>query len=124
LLYAGYWEGESYFLIDHATAKRDTLNGMPDFSPNAKRVLSYYVNPYGEGESLLSADIAIYNLSETGLVSLHKKAYDYIPYDIRWKDDNTILIKALSGDEFYETQAARNNEKKAQHFFYKKIVLR
>lgn len=123
LLYAGYWENEAYFLIDHATSKRDTLNGVPDFSPNTKRLISYYVSPYNDVGSILSAEIEIYDFTDKGLTALHKKTYDFIPYDIRWKGDNTILIKALSGDEFYQTMTDTLN-KSEKHFFYKKVTIK
>lgn len=124
LLFAQYYEGEAYFLIDHATAKKDTINGMPDFSPNAKRMVCYYVSPYNEGESLLSAEMEFYNLTKKGLKPLHKQTYDFIPYDIKWKGNDAVLVKALSAEEFYQSQSDTVNKKKPQHFFYKKIILK
>lgn len=124
LLYAGYWENEAYFLIDHITTKRDTLNGMPNFSPNLKKVISFYVSPYNDIRSILSAEVEIYNLTNNGLNALHKKTYDFIPYEVKWKGDSTILIKALTGEEFYETQTKAAGSKEEKNFFYKKIIIK
>lgn len=123
LLYAGYWENEAYFLIDHTTTRRDTLNGMPNFSPNLKKIISFYVSPYNDVGSILSAEVEIYNLTNNGLKALHKKTYDFIPYEVKWKGDSTILIKALSGNEFYETMTDTLNRSE-KHFFYKKVTIK
>ncbi|MXN92157.1 hypothetical protein GR160_13060 [Flavobacterium sp. Sd200] len=123
LLSAQYYEGGSYFLVDQVTAKIDTLAGMPDFSPNRQKIISYYVNPYGGGKSLLSADIQILSLSNSKFTCVFNENLDYIPDDIKWKGNNIVLIKALSADEFYEIQTDTVNKKQG-NYIYKKIILK
>lgn len=123
LLNAHYYEGHDYFLIDNATAKQDTINGMPNFSPDTKKIFSYYVSPYNEREFLLSADVEIYVLCNDGLVALHKKTYDYIPYAVKWKGNDTILIKALSASEFYKNDTEGIDEN-LRHYIYKKMIVK
>lgn len=123
LLHAQYYEGDDYFLIDNATTKTDTINGWPDFSLDARKMICYYINPYNERKYLLSADIEIYDLTENGLVTLHRETYDYIPCEIRWKDNNTILLKVLPGDEFDKMQSDTVN-KTNYNYLYKKIHLK
>ena len=122
LLYGQYYEGDNYFLIDNTTAKTDTINGLPNFSPDSKKLISYYVSPYNERKYLLSADVEIYDMTQNGLVRLHGDTYDYIPREIRWKGNNIILIKALNGDDFEKMQndtVAKTN----YSYLYKKIRL-
>lgn len=123
LLYAQYYEGHDYFLIDNETTKTDTINGFPDFSPDAKKMICYYINPYNERKYLLSADIEIYDLQEGRLVKLHRETYDYIPSEIRWKGNTTILLKVLPGDEYDKMQSDTVN-KTNYNYLYKKIHLK
>ena len=123
LLFVEYYEGDSYFLIDHATAKTDTINGMPNFSPDAGKMISYYISPYNERKYLLSAEVTVFDLAKNGTVRLHSDTYDYIPCEIRWKGNNTILIKALEGDDYDKMQSdtiSKNN----YNYLYKKIMLK
>src|SRR5690606_2130960 len=50
LIYATYYEMDKFFLIDNTTAHIDTLIGRPYFSPDFKKIFSYYINPYAEIE--------------------------------------------------------------------------
>ena len=123
LVVAHYYEGHDYFLIDNITARQDTINGKPNFSPDTKKIFSYYVSPYNEREFLLSADVGVYILCNDGLVALHKNTYDFIPYEVKWKGNDTILIKALSPNDFYKNDTEGIDEKSRQ-YIYKKMVIK
>lgn len=114
LVYAGYYEYEELLLIDHITAKKDTLIGFPYFSPNAKRIVSYTVDPYGEK---VVGDVEIFAVGKM-LNKLFRQSFDFIPKDIRWSG-NDIIIKAISIKDY---TAVNSHPDAAPHnFIYKKI---
>lgn len=126
LVYASYYEHEEFLLIDHSTACIDTLNGRPYFSPNLKKVFSFYINPYEETEingsyySFVS-DVEICIFFNNGSIKTIKHSFDFIPLEIRWKDDNTLLIKALSSED-YENVNGRLSEK--TDCVYKRVTIK
>lgn len=120
LLYANYWEYEAYFLIDNNTANIDTINGRPNFSPDKKKLVTFYVNPYEEGV-LLTADFEIYTQCDNKLKIIFREKYNYIPVDIRWKGNDTICFKALSPEDYYNYFSRKPHFKST--YYYRRIVL-
>jgi hypothetical protein len=115
LLYAGYYEFEELILIDHSTTKRDTLIGLPHFSPNAQRIVAYNVDPYGED---IVGDIEVFAVNKT-LSKLFKQSFNFIPVEVRWLANNDIVVKAISIKNYTGTNGSQGMVK--DNFMYKKI---
>ena len=114
LVYAGYYEYEELLLIDHITSKKDTLIGLPYFSPDAKRIVSYTVDPYGE---YVVGDVEVFAVGKT-LNKLFRQSFDFIPKDIRWSG-NDVIIKAISVKDY--TAINSDPDAAPSNFTYKKI---
>lgn len=129
LVYVTYYESGEFLLIDDITAHIDTLNGSPHFSPNLKKVFSFYVNPYGEREIngkhiTFSGDIEISILCNNVLKYIQKKSYGFIPIEIKWKDNNTLLIKAIGSLKYDEIMSdGKKKLSESSEFIYKSITI-
>lgn len=129
LIYATYYEVDKFFLIDNTTAHIDTLIGRPYFSSDLKKIFSYYINPYAEIEInnkfITVSDIEVHIFSNNGKIEeTLKKQVHFIPLEIKWKNDNTILMKTI--DSFvYDSIISQGNKKISdlKNFEYKNISI-
>ncbi len=118
LVYAGYYEYEELLLVDHITAKADTLIGLPHFSPDAKRIASYNIDPYGDN---IVGDVEVFAVSKR-LTKLFKQRFDFIPVDIRWANDNSVIVKAITIKDY--TGSNSNLHTTPSSYIFKKITVR
>lgn len=126
LIHVNYYEGDEYLLIDNLTSEIDTLNGYPQYSGNGKNLLSFYSNPYAErqinGKFVSVGDIELHSACNRQLRRIHTKSYDYIPVAVRWKNNTTVLIKAIPSVS-YDTYSNDPDAVTPDAFIYKKIIL-
>ncbi|RZJ72649.1 MAG: hypothetical protein EOO45_10715, partial [Flavobacterium sp.] len=69
LVYVRHYETDLYYLIDHETARIDTLAGMPNYSAKGDRFMSYALYTDTEkvidGKIIPAADLEIYMICNT-----------------------------------------------------------
>jgi hypothetical protein len=118
LVYASYYEFDEFLLIDNTTAQIDTLIGKPYFSPDTTKLFCFYINPYEPIEIndayYPKGDIEIYFLQNNHLKVLFKHNFNFLPYEIKWINNNTILVKAVLSSDY---------DKDNPPFIYKKIFI-
>lgn len=126
LIYAVYYETGEYFLIDNITNHIDTLQSYPYFSSNFEYIFTFFINPYLETEINgkypdFVSDIVIYKKCNKKFKPIFKKSYAFIPKEIKWGNNNTLLIKASSSGESYKK--TKENSDINNDFIYRKIQI-
>lgn len=124
LVYATYYEMDEFLLIDNNTAHVDTLNGRPYISPNLKKIFSFNINPYTEiqinNTFVTVSDIQLHIYSNGKREGVLQKQVNFIPLEIKWRDTNSILIKAINSLEYENYKGAFSNVK---NYVYKQITI-
>lgn len=100
LIYSDLYEGDIYMLLDNTTNRIDTLSAYPIFSPGRERVITADTNPYSEmeinGEFVTAGDIVIYALCNKSLKRIYERSFGFIPLEVKWIDENTVIMKRKS----------------------------
>lgn len=122
LVYVIYYEHREFLLIDDETAKTYIINGIPCYSPDKSKFISYYINPYEEMETekefVFSGTIEIYISDNDNIKLIEKQSFDFIPMEIRWKNNSTILIKAIHSSDYEKYPVLTTND-----YLYKKMLI-
>ena len=123
LVYVRHYETDLFYLIDHETARVDTLAGMPNYSAKGDRFLAYALYTDTEkvidGKIIPAADLEIYMICNTIQRAVYRQTVDFIPIEIRWKDNSLIYVKAIRDIDFTSADA----DYKPEQYVYKSIEI-
>ncbi|MBV5282082.1 MAG: hypothetical protein JZU53_06550 [Paludibacter sp.] len=92
-----YWEWSRIFLVSLNTGKQSELWDFPNFSPNKKYIIS---SSGGLESGEMPNGIQLYKIENNDIKLVFEKEIDkWIPTEIKWKSDSTILIKRAKLDK-------------------------
>lgn len=91
LIYALYYEGWGFLMIDRRTGKTNHVYGMPLFSPSKKYFICYSIDIFaGYGPN----GIQIWRNDENSPKMLFEKEFDdWGPEEVRWSGDTMLYFK-------------------------------
>jgi hypothetical protein len=94
---ATYWEWSRIFLVSLNTGKQTELWDFPNFSPNKKYIIS---SSGGLESGEMPNGFQLYKIENNDIKLVFEKEIDnWIPDEIKWKSDSTILIKRAKLDK-------------------------
>ena len=112
LLSIGYYEGGEYMLYSSENGKEIiTFNDYPYISPDGRYAVSMYTNPYDQ-----TTDFQLYRISDSKSVKKELEASfsnwmaALEPQEIYWQDANTIIVKVLHVQAFWDEGGDLNKD--------------
>ena len=97
---ATYWEWSRIFLVSLNTGKQYEFWDFPNFSPNKEYIIS---SSGGLESGEMPNGFQLYKIENNDLKLIFEKEIDnWIPSEIKWKSDSTILIKRAKLDKNYD----------------------
>jgi hypothetical protein len=115
-----FYERYECYLIDKKTGRKTTIWNKPKLSPSSK----YFANlsvPYGYAGD--PNGIQIWKIEESYRIDLSKylelDQQIWCPIDFVWETDNSLLLKVVPIDKFWES----NDEVNETDYYYLRINL-
>lgn len=112
LLSIGYYEGGEYMLYSSESGEEIiSFNDYPYISPDGRYAISLYTNPYDQ-----TADFQLYRISDSKSVkkeleaSFSKWMAALEPQEIYWQNANTIVVKVLHAQAFWDEGGDLNKD--------------
>lgn len=81
--------------IDKATGQKDTLQNVPQVSPDSKLLICHQYNPYETYENVTppTEDISIYTVENNVIRKAFFQPYHWFVSGLYWKDNHTVYIR-------------------------------
>ncbi|MBC9930271.1 hypothetical protein [Chitinophaga qingshengii] len=82
--------------IDKATGQKDTLQNVPQVSPDSKLLICHQYNPYETYENVTppTEDISIYAVENNVIRKIFFQPYRWFVSGLYWKDNHTVYIRS------------------------------
>ncbi|MES2484363.1 MAG: hypothetical protein V4581_00210 [Bacteroidota bacterium] len=114
-----FWEWHETYLINRTTGNTDTLWSTPVFSPDRKMMVN--LSPgYGlEGDPNGFQAWQVHTNNGNATINKLKEVdqQEWIPLNVFWEDNRTLIFKAVTVDVFM----AANGEPKDKDFYYFRV---
>ncbi|AKQ45028.1 hypothetical protein TH63_04310 [Rufibacter radiotolerans] len=112
LLSIGYYEGSEYMLYSSEKGEEIiSFNDYPYISPDGRYIVSLYTNPYDQ-----TTDFQLYKIIDSKTIkkeleaSFSKWMAALEPQEIYWQDANTIVVKVLHAQAFWDEGGDLNKD--------------